>query len=122
MTAPDQPRRIRSVDEERADIAKSLDYLALHIMDREEMATVMSEAVRSGIQAAVADPALWTAAGKAMQAQAEQATGGWLLGSVKALFSKVGLVLMAGLGIYMVGGWGALLTALKAIAPGGHTP
>jgi hypothetical protein len=40
----------------------------------------------------VADPALWTAAGKAMQAHAERTTGGWLLGTMKALFSKVGLI------------------------------
>jgi hypothetical protein len=93
-----------------------------HIMDRDEMARVMAEAVRAGIQAAVADPALWTAAGKAMQAHAERTTGGWLLGTMKALFSKVGLIVMAGIGIYMVGGWGALLTALKALAPGGHPP
>lgn len=104
------------------DRDQALAHIAGNIMTREEMARVMSEAVRAGIQAAVADPDLWAAAGKAMQAQAEQATGGWLLGSIKALFSKVGLIAMAFIGIYMVGGWGALLAALKALAPGGHPP
>lgn len=112
----------RTVDEERDEISRQLDYLAQRAIDRDEMAKVMAEAVRAGIQAAVADPKLWADAGKAMQAQAEQATGGWLLESIKALFSKAGLIVMAAVGIYMVGGWGALLAALKAIAPGGHSP
>lgn len=109
-----------SLDNERAAISAQLDYIGQRLVDREEMTKVMTEAVTAGIRAAVSDPETWAAISAAVQQQAAQATGGWLLGSIRAAISKAGLVILLGIGIYMVGGWTALLAALKTLTGATH--
>lgn len=109
-----------SLDDERAAIAAQLEYIARNIMDRDEMAEVMSQAVADGIRAAVSDPKMWAAAGSAMQAQAVNATGSLVLDGLKAGVRKTLLVAVVAGGIYWVGGWAALAAAWKAITGGGH--
>lgn len=87
---------------------------------REAMRAHVAEAVAEGIRAAVSDPALWESAGKAMRAQAQSAAGGWLLGGIGAVGRRLGWVLVIGGGIYLLGGWGALIAFVKA--QGGATP
>lgn len=89
------------------------------MVSRDEMAMIMRDAVADGIRAAVSDPKLWTAAGEAMQQRAASATGGWLIGGARAAISRLGWLVFIGLGIYMVGGWGALAAAWKALTAGG---
>lgn len=71
------------------------------------------QAVAAGIRDAVSDPKLWTAAVEAMQSQAQSKAGGWLLGMLRAAFSKMFLFLAVGLAVYAVGGWGALAALFK---------
>ena len=107
-----------SLDDERAAIAAQLDYIGRHIMSREEMAEVMSKAVASGIHKAVSDPAMWAAAGDAMQKQAVSATGSLVIDGLKAGARKALLIGVVAGGIYWVGGWAALAAAWKALTGG----
>ena len=74
-------------------------------------------AVRDGIVAAASDREVWKIALDTLvpvarhHAQAE--AGGWLLGGVKAFMSKLAWVAVIGMGIYLVGGWSALLSFFK---------
>lgn len=74
----------------------------------------LSAAVAQGLREAISDPSFWKAASEAMQQHAKSEAGGWLLGSVRALLSKLFLFLLAGMLIYSVGGWSALLAFFKA--------
>lgn len=76
----------------------------------------LQRAVAAGIKAAVADPEMWAAAMKAMQNKAQSEAGGWLLGGVKTALSKVAWIVAIGLGVYLVGGWGALVSLIKGSA------
>jgi hypothetical protein len=76
-------------------------------------ARAIEEAVAAGIRAAVANPDTWEAAGKAMRLQAQQATGGWLLGSMKAALRHVGWVVVIFVLVYNLGGLPALLALVK---------
>jgi hypothetical protein len=78
----------------------------------------MRKAVAQGIHDAVSNPELWAAAVAAMQAKAKTEAGGWLIGSVKAAISKLAWLLMIGLGVYLIGGWTALVSLFKAGAHG----
>ena len=79
--------------------------------------TDVANAVKSGLMQAVADPAFWTAAQAAMQQHAKVEAGGWLLGGIKGLLSKVFWFALAGVVIYNAGGWTALATWFKGSHP-----
>lgn len=101
--------------------AEKLQHIADQVLDREAMRRVMQEAVAEGIKAAVSDPALWAAAGAAMQTRAQNTAGGWLFSGLRAVFSRVGFIVMLLVGMGMVGGWQGFLAALRALG-GGHAP
>ena len=117
MNTPPHPPQ---AEDHQRSIDEQLQYIGGHMMDREEMAAVMRDAVAEGIRAAVSDPALWSAAGDAMQQQATKAAGGWLFSGLRAAMSRIGWVLVIGLAVYMVGGWTALVKAWHALGSGGH--
>jgi hypothetical protein len=71
-------------------------------------------AIEHGIRAAVSDPALWSAAIRAMQAHAATEAGGWLFSGIGAALSKIAWAVIIGLAIYMVGGWTALAAFVKS--------
>lgn len=75
---------------------------------------VIGEAVSEGIRIAVSDPDVWAAALEAMQMHAKAEAGGWLFGGIKALISKLAWILVIGTGVYLVGGWAALVALFKA--------
>ena len=72
------------------------DYLAGQIgrLDDElqtmkaAVAEEIAVAVERGLMRAVGNPALWKAASVAMRAQAQSAAGGWLLGGMRAMFTR----------------------------------
>jgi uncharacterized membrane protein YdbT with pleckstrin-like domain len=74
-------------------------------------------AVRDGIVAAASDREVWKLALDTLvpvarqHAQAE--AGSWLLGGMKAFFSRLAWVVVIGMGIYLVGGWSALVAFFK---------
>jgi hypothetical protein len=74
-------------------------------------------AVRDGIVAAASDREVWKLALDTLvpvarqHAQAE--AGGWLLGGIKAFLSKLAWVAVIGVGIYLLGGWSALVAFFK---------
>jgi hypothetical protein len=76
-------------------------------------ARAIENAVAAGIQAAVSDPNTWNLAGQAMRQQAEAHAGGWLMAGIKAALTKVAWVSVIFLGVYMLGGWGAVVSLLK---------
>ncbi len=71
-------------------------------------------AVARGIRRAVSDPALWEAAGTAMRAQAQSTAGGWLLGGLASVFQRVAWVVVIMAGVYLLGGWAALVAFVKS--------
>lgn len=91
--------RLRQLEDQMADIA-----------------VTMREAVHTGLRDAVSDPQLWEAAGAAMREQAQSAAGGWLLGGLGAVGKRIGWVLVIAGGVYLLGGWGALVAFVKAQA------
>ena len=73
----------------------------------------IEEAVAHGLQRAMADPEVWSAAIAAMRTRAEQEAGSWLFGGLKMVASRIGWVLVIGLAIYLIGGWAALVSFVK---------
>ena len=100
------------------------DYLAGQIsrldeeleMLREVMCTQVTNAIEAGIMRAAGNPELWKAASAAIQVQAKQRAGGWLLTGIGALFSKAGWIVMALVAVYTLGGFPAVLAMVKAWA------
>lgn len=74
----------------------------------------IEDAVAAGIRRAVSDPELWDAAGAAMRMHAQSAAGGWFLGGMIAVLRKAAWVVVVVMGIYLIGGWGAVVAFLKA--------
>jgi hypothetical protein len=117
------PDTIRKIDQASRD-----DYLAAQIARHDEeietmrqmMCAQVSDAIEQGIMRAVSNPLLWSQAGVAIQAQAKQRAGGWLLGGIAAIFSRAGWVIMAIVAVYSMGGFPALLAMLKTWAAGGQ--
>lgn len=103
------------------------DYLASQIARHDDelealrnlMCEKVAEAVADGIMRSVSDPAMWSAAVTAIQRQARDQAGGWLLGGVKAIFGRIGWVALALLTVYTLGGWGAVVVMLKGWVSGG---
>ena len=74
----------------------------------------ISKAVEAAIMRAAASEAMWSAASTAIQRMAKSEAGGWLFGGLAAMLRRVLWVLLFGVAIYMVGGWTALLGAIKS--------
>lgn len=75
------------------------------------------DAVAAGIREAVSDPDLWAAAGKAIRVHAQAEAGSWLFGGLRAAASRVTWIVIIATGIYMLGGWAAVVTFFKAASP-----
>lgn len=94
--------------------------------DIKEQVNTMSEAaltaadvrraVADGFMDAISSDAFWPAITNGMQRQAHQRAGGWLFGGLRELFSKLAWLFVIGLGIYLVGGWTALVAFFKSAA------
>lgn len=107
------------------ELARHDERLDSHEQQFEAMKQMMcaqvGQAMEQAIMRAVSNPQLWQNARKAISTQAKVSAGGWLLGSIGALFSRAGLVLAGLVALYAVGGPAALIGALKAWLAGGHS-
>lgn len=74
----------------------------------------LQAAVASGIREAATDPELWASIMTAVRTQAQQEAGGWLLGGIKAVFNRLALLVVVGMGVYLLGGWSALVAIFKS--------
>lgn len=74
----------------------------------------LSHAVAAGLKQAISDPQFWDAAVYAMQNRAKAEAGGWLLGGIKVLTSRLAWIALIAGGIYLMGGWSAVVAAWKA--------
>lgn len=111
-TAEQLMRALLGLQDRMADVESAL-------RDQVEAAPqVLRDGVASGIRAAVSDPELWKAVIAAVQAHAKAEAGGWLFGGVAAAMSKLAWVLVIGLAVYLLGGWSALVTLIKATGAG----
>ena len=81
----------------------------------------VSEAIRAGMTAAVASPEFWSASLKAIQSHAQSEAGGWLLGGIKSLLSRVFWAAVILGGIYVIGGPHATFVFIKSIFTGAAT-
>lgn len=75
------------------------------------------QAVAAGIREAASDPKLWSDISRAIRVQAQQEAGGWLFGGVRAAFSKVFWITFVGIGVYLLGGWSAVVALFKTVTP-----
>ncbi|MBL8307221.1 MAG: hypothetical protein JNM33_11030 [Rubrivivax sp.] len=73
--------------------------------------------VAQGIVAAVGDPNTWAAMRQGMRKSAEQAAGGWVMGTIKWAFDKALAGVVVLILVYSVGGLPALLAMLKLKGP-----
>ncbi len=73
----------------------------------------LQAAVAAGIREAATDPALWSAVLTAVRTQAKQEAGGWLFSGVKEVLNRVLWLLVLGFGVYLLGGWSALVALFK---------
>ncbi len=74
----------------------------------------IAKAVAEGLTQAVSSPEFWTAAIAAASSRAKNEAGSWLFGGIGAVLSKLGWLLVIGLGIYLIGGWSALVAFMKS--------
>lgn len=86
-------------------------------IDSEWMREQVAKATAEGIQTAARDPLTWAAASEGLKLHATAEAGGWLLGGVRLMFSRLMWILVLGLAIYLVGGWSALVAFVKGSAP-----
>ena len=109
-------------------IDRKLDHLAEMIGDVQETVDRTSPdlaalriAVRDGIVAAASDREVWRIALETLvpiareHAQAE--AGGWMLGGLKVMASRLAWIALIGMAIYLVGGWSALVAFFKHGTP-----
>lgn len=78
------------------------------------MRHAVAEAVAEGIKAAASDPELWALALKAMQERAAASTGNFVLEAFGQLWRRLMWVAIITLGLYALGGPGAIVAAIKA--------
>lgn len=76
-------------------------------------AEAIATAVERGLMRAVSNPALLEAAGVAMRAQAQSAAGGWLLGGMRAMFTRAAWIVAILAGVYALGGWDAVVALMN---------
>jgi hypothetical protein len=74
----------------------------------------IGEAIQQANMRTVSDPAFWAAAGAALRREARDQAGGFVLDGVRNTFRWVAWVLLIGMGVYLVGGWTALLALVKS--------
>ena len=74
----------------------------------------LSHAVAAGLKQAISDPQFWDSAVYAMQGRAKEQAGGWLLGGLRAMLSKLAWIAVIGLSVYLLGGWQAVVAVFKA--------
>lgn len=77
----------------------------------------LREAVAQGIREAVSDPELWSQMLIAVRSHAQKEAGGWLFGGIKAALSKAAWIVVIGTGVYLLGGWTALVALVKGGPP-----
>ncbi len=88
-------------------------------IDTDILRDVVREATKEGIREAGADPATWEAWSEGLEMHAKRKAGGILLGGISSIFTRLAWILIAGMAIYMIGGWSALVAFFKS---GGHAP
>jgi hypothetical protein len=74
----------------------------------------IGEAIQQANMRTVSDPAFWSAAGAALRREARDQAGGFVLDGVRNTFRWVAWVMLIGMGVYLVGGWTALLALVKS--------
>jgi hypothetical protein len=91
-----------------------MDSRPLSELDTEMMRELVAESTAAGIRRAVESPDTWAAIGRGLRGSAEREAGGMLLKGLRVVVGKVLLVVLVGMGVYMVGGWSALASFFGA--------
>lgn len=86
-----------------------------------ELDNLMRRSVADGIREVVQDPealeAFWSGAAVVLQRTAKERTGGFVLGALGGLASRLWLFALLGGIVYAIGGWAALAKLWSALAP-----
>lgn len=80
----------------------------------------ITEAVQAGLIAALSDERTWAAASAGIKASARREAGTVLINALGNVFRKITLFVVAGLTVYWIGGWSALVAVWSAVF--GHKP
>lgn len=103
---------------DRDPVQEQLQYVGeelARLEGRMLSSNAIKDAVANGMMQAVGDPAFFDAAFRAMGERTTTAAGGFILGGVRGLFSKVFWFGLAGVAVYIAGGWGALVSMFKLL-------
>lgn len=90
--------------------------------DSARMSRMVTEAVAAGIKQAASDPELWAVALVAMRKRAAASTGNLILDAGVGLLKRAAWWIVIALGLYSVGGFGAIAAMFKAYAAAGGKP
>ncbi len=107
------PTPMEALDRKMDALAEMIGNVHETVENRTPDELALRAAVRDGIVAAASDSHVWSVAIETLQGQAQKQAGGWLLGGIKAVFVRLAWVFVIGLGIYLIGGWSALVAFLK---------
>jgi hypothetical protein len=103
----------QALDRKMDHLAEMVGNLQEAVENRTPTDEALRIAVRDGIVAAASDPVVWSVAIGTLRKQAQAEAGGWLFGGLGAFFSRLAWVFIIGLGIYLIGGWSALVGFVK---------
>lgn len=82
--------------------------------DGSQIRRQMHAAVVDGLREVASDPEFWAAAAAAMRKHAQQQAGGFVMGALGALVSRLMLIAVAVWAVYSLGGLPALIAWLKS--------
>jgi hypothetical protein len=78
-----------------------------------ELDSLMRRAVADGMREVISDPeameTVWASAATAFQKSARERTGGFVLGAMSGLFSKITMFLLLVGVVYALGGWAGVV-------------
>jgi predicted acyl esterase len=93
-----------------------LEYLGAELQKLEDKTLsrqAVSDAVASGMKQAVSSPDFWDACFEAMSKRTKSAAGGFLLDGVWGVARRALWFMTAGVAVYWLGGWTALVSLFK---------
>jgi hypothetical protein len=85
--------------------------------DVQEMPWRIGQAVQEANMRTVSDPAFWAAAVAALRREARDQAGGFLWDGIRNALRWFTWFVLVGVGVYLIGGWSALVALFKGGLP-----
>lgn len=116
MTEPVERRKLHPEVEMVLHAIQSRDDAITALRgDVQSMPDQIGQAIQAANMRTVSDPAFWAAAGEALQREARNQAGGFVLGGLRSVGTKIGWLLLIVGGVYLVVGWSGLAALWKSV-------